>query len=182
LEQTLRDGNARTALATAFAIEQGRSLSWKSETGPHGTGNYVEERASLSADRCRLSVRPDGEPEFEALVRASDGDFSGRFALHDATVVVVLFDPADHDRVAIDVAATKARWRDHDERRSAGSHGPTIIASAETRQALGFAPAPSAPPAIEVTELLTRLADLRDRGALTDDELAAQKAKLLAAS
>jgi len=34
----------------------------------------------------------------------------------------------------------------------------------------------------DVADQLTKLADLRDRGVLTDDEFAAQKAKLLAAS
>ncbi len=41
------------------------------------------------------------------------------------------------------------------------------------------APAPAAPPTSPI-EQLTQLADLKDRGILTDEEFAAQKAKLLA--
>jgi hypothetical protein len=44
------------------------------------------------------------------------------------------------------------------------------------------APAPAAPPAMDHDELiakLTQLAQLRDQGILTEDEFAAQKAKLL---
>ncbi len=41
------------------------------------------------------------------------------------------------------------------------------------------APAPPAPPPSPI-EQLTQLADLKDRGILTEDEFAAQKAKLLA--
>jgi hypothetical protein len=47
LEQKLRDGNGRTAPATVLELEKGKSLNWKNETGPHGTGNYVEEGINL---------------------------------------------------------------------------------------------------------------------------------------
>lgn len=41
-------------------------------------------------------------------------------------------------------------------------------------------PAPAAPaPAVDPVEQLSRLADLHDRGVLTDEEFAAQKARLL---
>jgi hypothetical protein len=42
------------------------------------------------------------------------------------------------------------------------------------------APAPAgAAPAVDVADQLRKLAELRDQGVLTDDEFAAQKAKLL---
>ena len=41
------------------------------------------------------------------------------------------------------------------------------------------AAAPVAPPAPDLVEQLTQLADLKDRGVLTDEEFAAQKARLL---
>jgi hypothetical protein len=44
------------------------------------------------------------------------------------------------------------------------------------------AAAESAPAAPDITAQLGRLADLRDRGVLTEQEFAAEKAKLLAAS
>lgn len=64
----------------------------------------------------------------------------------------------------------------------------TIYEKAEAREmgiAATTAPAPEAPgpppaaPRASVTEELTRLADLRDRGVLTPEEFEAQKAKLL---
>jgi hypothetical protein len=41
------------------------------------------------------------------------------------------------------------------------------------------APAPAPPSGNDLFEQLTKLADLRDRGILTDEEFNAQKAKLL---
>ena len=62
LEQKLRDGNGRTAPATVLGIEEGKSLNWKSDTGPasHGSGNTTEVRAALTKDKCRITVRPEG--------------------------------------------------------------------------------------------------------------------------
>ncbi len=175
LEQKLRDGNGRTAPATVLELAKGKSLNWKNETGPHGTGNYVEEGINLSKDRCRLSVKPEGEPEFEAVVKVSEDDFSPAMPLRVGSVVIVLFDPAEHERVAINVAATKATWRSHIKTTHITPAGLDQLVS-------GLAAAPSAPAAPDVTEQLTRLADLRDRGVLTEQEFAAEKAKLLAAS
>ncbi len=42
------------------------------------------------------------------------------------------------------------------------------------------AAAPAAAPPVDMMDQLTKLGDLRDRGILTDDEFAAQKAKILA--
>jgi len=175
LEQKLRDGNGRTAPATVLGIENGKSLNWKSETGPHGTGNYVEEGVALSKDKCRLRVKPEGEPEFDAVVKVSDDDFFGAHALRAGSAVIVLFDPADHERLAIDVAATKAQQR---------SHATTISITPQSfdQLASGLVAAASVPASPDVTEQLTRLADLRDRGVLTEEEFAAEKAKLLGAS
>jgi hypothetical protein len=182
LEQKLRDGNGRTAPATVIEIEKGKSLNFTNDTGPHGSGNTVETSVALSKDMYRLRVQPDGEPEFEAVVKASDRDFAPPMQLRVKAVVIVLFDPADHERVAIDVAASKARWQYREDHPSGESRVPTINVPPEVRQMMGLAPAQGAPAAPDVTEQLTRLADLRDRGVLTEQEFAAEKAKLLAAS
>jgi hypothetical protein len=175
LEQKLRDGNGRTAPATVLGIEDGKSLNWKSETGPHGTGNYVEEGVALSKNKCRLRVKPEGEPEFDAVAKVSDDDFLGAHTLRAGSAVIVLFDPDDHERLAIDVAATKAQQRSRATTISISPGNFAQLASGLTAAATG----PAAP---DVTEQLTRLADLRDRGALTEEEFAAEKAKLLGAS
>ncbi|MGO9788729.1 MAG: hypothetical protein ACLP8S_04115 [Solirubrobacteraceae bacterium] len=109
----LRDSNGRTAPATVLGIESGKSLNWKSETGPHGSGNVVDGGVALSKDKCRLRVEPEGEPGFEGVAKVSEDDFFGAHALHVGSTVVVLFDPGDHERLVIDVAATKAHQRSH---------------------------------------------------------------------
>jgi uncharacterized membrane protein YdbT with pleckstrin-like domain len=59
----------------------------------------------------------------------------------------------------------------------------TIYERARSREVgmgrMAAAPAAPAPPAASTTEELSRLADLRDRGVLTEEEFQAQKAKLL---
>jgi hypothetical protein len=175
LEQKLRDGNGRTASATVLGIEHGKSLSWKDETGPHGTGNYIEEGVALSKDKCRLRVKPEGEPEFDAVVKLSEDDFGGAYTLRAGSAVIALFDPADHERVAIDVAATKTKWQSH-------ATNITITPQMLGQLASGLTAEQGAPTTPDITEQLTRLADLRDRGVLTEPEFAAEKAKLLAAS
>lgn len=173
LEQKLRDGNGRTAPATVLEIEPGKSLSWKDDTGPatHGRGNTVEAEVALSKDKCRITVRPDGEPEFEAVVKVSDDAFPPpQYPFRPRTALIVLFDPTDHQRVAIDVAATWAKWEALTKRANAQANASASVA------------AQNATATPDVTEQLTRLADLRDRGALTEQEFAAEKAKLLAAS
>jgi hypothetical protein len=170
LEQKLRDGNGRTAPATVLDIEEGKSLNWKSDTGPasHGSGNTTEVRAALTKDKCRITVRPDGEPEFEAIVKVSDDDFPPpQYPFRPRTALIVLFDPNDLQRVAIDVAATWAKWE--------------ALTRSKAHEA-AVAAAQSAPAAPDITAQLGRLADLRDRGVLTEQEFAAEKAKLLAAS
>jgi hypothetical protein len=171
LEQKLREGNGRTAPATVLGIEEGRSLDWKSDTGPHGSGNTTDVSAPLTKDKCRITVRPDGEPEFEAIVKVADDDFPApEYPFRPRTALIVLFDPSDHERVAIDVAATWAKWE-----------ALTAKKADETNAAV-LAAAQSPPAAPDITAELARLADLRDRGALTEQEFAAQKAKLLTAS
>jgi hypothetical protein len=168
LEAKLRDGDGRTAAATVLGMEKGRSLTWKSETGPHGSGNYVEE-GTVSKDRYQLEVRPDGEPAFEAVVKIPEDEFFGRYTLHVGSVLVVLFDPENHEKVAVDVAATKAQMR---------SQVKTVSISAQEIAQLTsrLGPTPNAPDPIA---RLKELADLRERGALSDAEFERMKAKLL---
>jgi hypothetical protein len=106
LEKKLRDGNGRAAPASVLGIEKGKSLNWKSETGPHGSGNYVEQ-GTVSKDRYRLQVQPEGEPAFEAVVKIPEDEFFGLYALRVGSTITVLFDPDDHEKVAVDVAGTK---------------------------------------------------------------------------
>jgi hypothetical protein len=152
----------------------GKSLNFTNDTGPasHGSGNTVETTVALSKDKYRIGVRPEGEPEFETVVKVSDRDFPPpQYPFRPRTALIVLFDPDDHQRVAIDVAATWAKWEALTEKKAKEQATESALAAAQT--------APATP---DVTEQLTRLGDLRDRGILTEQEFAAEKAKLLAAS
>jgi hypothetical protein len=171
LEQKLRDGDGRTAPATVLDTEKGKTLSFTDDTGPatHGSGNTTEAEIALTKGKYRITVKPEGEPEFEAVVKASDGDFPASVTpFRPRTALSVLFDPADHERVAIDVAGTWAKWESLTRKK------------AEQANADAAAAVQSPPATPDVTEQLARLADLRDRGVLTEPEFAAQKAKLLA--
>ena len=50
---------------------------------------------------------------------------------------------------------------------------------AEPPQQQQYEPAPAPPPAVDPIQQLTQLAELRKQGLVTDEEFAAQKAKLL---
>jgi hypothetical protein len=174
LEQKLRDGNGRAAPATVLELEQGKSLNFTNDTGPatHGSGNTVETSVALSKNKYRNGVRPEGEPEFETVVKAADDAFPASVTPFRArTALIVLFDPDDHQRVAIDVAATWAKWESLTKKKADEQANESALAVGQ-----------SAPAMPDVTEQLGRLADLRDRGVLTEQEFAAEKAKLLAAS
>jgi hypothetical protein len=156
LEQKLRDGNGRTAPATVLEIEQGKSLNFTNDTGPasHGSGNTVETTVALSKDKYRITVKPEGEPEFEAIVKVSDRDFSPpQYPFRPRTALIVLFDPSDHQRVTIDVAATWAKWEALTQKKAQEQATESALAAAQTAQATP-----------DVTEQLTRLGDLRPRG------------------
>jgi hypothetical protein len=174
LEQKLRDGSGRAAPATVLELEEGKSLNFANDTGPatHGSGNTVDSSVALSKNHYRICVRPDGEPEFETVVKAADDAFPASVTpFRPRTALVVLFDPSDHRRVAIDIAATWAKWESLTKNKSDEQANASALAAGQ-----------SAPAMPDVTEQLTRLADLRDRGALTEQEFAAEKAKLLAAN
>jgi hypothetical protein len=70
----------------------------------------------------------------------------------------------------------------------ADRHGHPVMVPREVsngwfqEQMAASAPPAAAPPRPDITEQLSKLADLRDRGVLTEAEFAAEKAKLLAAS
>ena len=53
-------------------------------------------------------------------------------------------------------------------------------AAYDQQQAAAPAPAPAAAPAVDPIERIKELAQLKDQGILTEEEFAAQKAKLLA--
>lgn len=170
LEQKLRAGNGRSATATVLSRKDGIQLY----SGQASEGNALGK--NITRHHYRLRVEPDGEEPFEAkIVIRSDqmGKWSGQLP----TRAPVLYDPHDRSRVAFDFDAMNANQRKlHDEWMQEVQASGRDISSLLQRPAAYEHEAPA--PGNEI-EKLTRLADLRDRGALTDAEFEAEKAKLL---
>ncbi|MHB8695708.1 MAG: SHOCT domain-containing protein [Solirubrobacteraceae bacterium] len=156
--------------------------------------------------RVSLRVEPDGQEPFEATLSQA---FKGRIPMKGWQCKVI-YDPSDPSKIAIQEDTITPPGIDHDraervavsrkEMMDAARSGniaeyvEDMKAKALSGQLGGFvmvdgqvvsggqaagAPAPAKP---DLADQLTKLADLRDRGVLTDAEFEAQKAKLLAAS
>ncbi len=118
-------------------------------------------------------------------------------------ILPVRFDPKDRSRVEIDTAALRAESQEVvDERRAAeeaavrqAEHDVKPLGQASQSEAASAAPSdanPGDPPmggeisapggTVDPVERLQKLADLHDRGVLTDAEFADQKAKILSES
>lgn len=187
--------NGRRANATVLEIAS------RGMTITHGNDAIVANTKVVL--KTRLRVEPDGEPAFEVHEKFR---FS-QFAIPSAgSVVPVVYDPDDHDKIMLDespAAVTQAAMS------QAGMSADQMNLVSQLQQAAasgvdrsqmrdmarqwaeqhgatvvdgsGFgAPAPA--PAESVADQLEKLADLRDRGVLTGAEFEAQKAKLLSGS
>ena len=183
--------NGRRANATVLEIAS------RGMTITHGNDAIVANTKVVL--KTRLRVEPDGEPAFEVHEKFR----YSQFAIPGAgSVIPVIYDPDDHDKIMLDespAAVTQAamsqagmsadqmnlvsqlqqaaasgvdrtQMRDM-ARQWAEQHGATIIDGS------GAAPAPA--PAESLADQLEKLADLRDRGILTEAEFQAQKAKIL---
>jgi hypothetical protein len=201
--------NGRRANATVLEIAS------RGMTITHGNDAIVSNTKVVL--KTRLRVEPDGEPAFEVEEKFR----YSQFAIPSAgTVLPVIFDPDDHDKIMLDEspeAATRvglsqvqgqlqqaglsadqvgfisqlqqaaATGADRNQLREMAmqwsqQHGATVIDSSGAMQAMQGMPGVPAQPAESVADQLEKLADLRDRGVLTDTEFETQKAKLLSGS
>jgi hypothetical protein len=79
------------------------------------------------------------------------------------------------------VAGTAGAVVHHQQQKYAAKDQQAAEAAAyEQQQAAAAAPPPAAAPAVDTTAELQKLADLKAQGILTEEEFAAQKAKILA--
>jgi hypothetical protein len=152
-----------------------------------------------------LRVEPDGAPAFETT---TDAWFVGSRP-SESTVVPVLYDPSDHSKLVVDHSdaaqidaaigtATARRVGAGGDPADASALGDMMRAATSDRDgfkklmreqgpaAFGLkghmqgSPAGGAAPASEdPLDRLSKLADLHDRGALTDAEFETEKKKLL---
>jgi hypothetical protein len=187
---------------------QGRSataeiVSIKTE----GQGNSMRAMFADDSDLtttwflCRLDLRitPPGEPAFEARVHTRLNTLKSA-----GDTVAVLYDPNDHGKVVVDYQSdakaamdsaaelqrlTRDLDKDDDAASAASAGGAALdpelqqlMDSEEAERSGATAPSPgaSAAPAADARiDHLQELADLHDRGVLTDAEFAEEKARIL---
>ncbi len=190
LEHKLREQGGTVAWATIVSADEKWRSAHGGDTGFGGPSQITDHM------KVTLQVEPEGEPAFEVT-------FKQAFASHmprPGGRARVIYDPADHSRIAVldgevympGLSVEKQqRSRQHRAEATAAAESGHMAEYIEQRKAeamragavvIGGPAAPAAPPAQpDVVDQLARLADLRDRGALTEAEFQAQKAKLLAA-
>ena len=200
LERKLRK-HGQAALATVVAVDRNDLLSQK-ESVPGGVG------APKSLCKMKLRVSPAGEDAFEvdaeAWMPGTKGAWEGMivpvlFDPSDHTQIVVdqsdeAWKPADHENMAARRAARAAEQGADPERTAAVDRMRTAaladpegfrkLMEEKGPAAFGLPGVPGAPPVVaaptkDPIDQLAKLADLRDRGALTDAEFEAEKKKLL---
>jgi hypothetical protein len=155
--------------------------------------------------KTKLRVEPDGEPAFEVQERFRYSQFAIPAV---GSVVAVIYDPDDHDKIMLSedptavtqaamsqagmsddqmnlitqLSQAKASGVSPDAMRDMAkqwgqAHGATIIDGSSAFNGMA-----TPPPAESSVDQLEKLADLRDRGILTEAEFQAQKAKILSGS
>jgi Short C-terminal domain len=155
LEKKLRESGGVCAEATILKKREGavvENQNWKGER-------------NMSAN-WHLTVHvqaPGGEPFQTSFVQRIGAGATGLLQNGMVQSIPVIFDPSDHKKIALDQVV----WGERLRAQSWG--GATAVNT----------PAAAAPAAGDQLQALSRLADLRDRGVLTDEEFEAQKAKLL---
>jgi hypothetical protein len=105
----------------------------------------------LTATHYRISVTPAAQPAFEVVLKIDPKELPERY-LHQGTALVVVCEPADESNLAIDAAATWAKWREitaHAPPPQINIHGEAASASAS----LGAAAAsPAAEPLQRISQ------------------------------
>jgi Short C-terminal domain len=142
-----------------------------------------------------LRVEPDGQEPFEVTItQAFDGNPPG-----EGWRCQVIYDADDHSKIAIQEGSNvppglsqsqaEAAAAHRKARREARASGDPAAYMAEWKAKANRGEIPgvtrvgeqgAAPAMADTTDQLTKLADLRDRGVLTDAEFESQKSKLLA--
>lgn len=119
--------------------------------------------------RLKLRVEPPGEAPFKVKTTAR---FPNRRKPTKGSQLAVLNDSGDHGKLVVDQPA-----------RSPGDELAARMTTAQgTLDAFSAATTPSAPSAADPLDQLAKLAALRDAGALTEAEFAAQKQRILGES
>lgn len=198
LEKKLRAGEGKAAPAQITEAKPGHMAI-------SSGGDAAQQVASAHVNwRLKLRVTPDGEAAFDAEVKEPYPEMGGGPSV--GSTIGVLYDPNDHSKVVVDhsaagqatmVAGTMSSTAKARMERIGGEPAEDLITEAMTDPAafrekmqeratqlaadstanVGGVPGAAAP--VDPADEIAKLAELRDRGALTDAEFQAQKKKIL---
>jgi hypothetical protein len=127
--------------------------------------------------RLKLQVSPSGEPSFTAEIT---DQWIGFGEPRVGMRVPVLYDPDHHSKLVLDKNPGKYSLIENGGPKLSLDDDPDLAMLRELEHAEAQAATPAPPdPAQARLDRLTQIADLRDRGVLSDDEFAAEKAKIL---
>jgi hypothetical protein len=182
--QKLIDSGGAVAWATVLEARE----KWQSET------SGFKSVTITSHMHVKLRVEPEGEPPFEASFGQA---FSDTMPFRGG-ICKVAYDPDDHSKISVIDGSCAPPGLSREQAEAASSRRAEMLDAVNSghlaeyiqqRQAQAMsaftAAAPSAPAPLHqpsVADQLTKLADLKDRGALTEAEFEAAKEKLLAES
>jgi hypothetical protein len=198
LERKLKEHGGKQAWATVLESNKEWASTGGVNAAPGQAGSITIHQA------LRLRVEPEGEAPFEALIKQVFNDSHGWQIPQEGWSVAVIYDANDHSKVVIDLETMPvAPGVDRDEalarheramawtqdpaarrqqieamKADAAANAQGAAAPQETVAAAFSAPQAGAPAANTVDQL-TKLADLRDRGVLSDAQFEALKTKLI---
>jgi hypothetical protein len=168
LQKELEEKGKRASATVVDIADKGIAVT-RGQAGPIGNTEI--------ARKARLRVTPEDEPEFEVAKRFSFNQLS---VPDVGDVVAVLYDPSDHDKILIDGSpeaqgAAVLSAAGIDPSLSTGDPQLDELQVLEKGQELPSA----APPQVDPVEQLEKLTALKEKGALSDAEFEAEKAKIL---
>ena len=189
LERTLSEQGGVVAPATILEAKLRFTSGSNYENGPYTVGDHAHMTV-------KVRVEPEGEPPFEAKIKQTFVHHRPRPGWR----AEVIYDPNDRSKIAIRddsiippgiTPEQHARSREHQKEAMEALQNGTFSEYIEKRKAEAMAAAANfpgspvvvtgaTPGAFDVAGELTKLADLRDRGVLTEEEFNAEKAKILA--
>jgi hypothetical protein len=126
--------------------------------------------------RLKLRVSPPDEPAFTAEIT---DQWSALGEPRAGMRVPVLYDPAHHSKLVLDKHPGKYSLIEYGGPKLSLDDDPDLAMLREIERAEAQAAPAPADPAQARLDRLTQIADLRDRGVLSDEEFAAEKAKIL---
>jgi hypothetical protein len=184
LVKELLASGATRAPATVLSLTEGRRSSL--------TGLGVKHQLAYVECAFAVQVSPEGEAPFNAgFEQILSADIRGVLITNPSDFQAI-YDPANRERIALDTVT----WREQMQREGEPWRGASAafqqgggveghMARVNSLIANGPGPldlpvVPVAAPAVDPLAELSRLADLHDRGVVSDEEFATLKAKLLA--